>query len=217
MYALILISVLQHERAFAFSAKHRVLEHIKGSFCSFPIANSELDFGDSGVCDGGGWWWGSLAVLQPCCALTAPPWGTEPHGEPFHGISVRCLQTGSLILLHTELPSLPVVRLQVAAANQINGLNNFFPSPRGCLQALIAPLSWGIQFLPVPLASPLRCLSFAILCTGQTMHSAQIEHCLQVPHTWSFLTTPSIKKNRASTILSVRNKPLPQHQCSPLS
>lgn len=90
MYALILISVLQHERAFAFSAKHRVLEHIKGSFCSFPVANSELDFGDSGVCvmveDL------EMMVGFVSCAPALLPsqhflGHSEPHGEPFHGIS----------------------------------------------------------------------------------------------------------------------------------
>lgn len=34
------------------------------------------------------------------------------------------------------MASLPVVRLQVAAANQINGINNFSPSSCGCLRIL---------------------------------------------------------------------------------
>lgn len=110
VYALILISVLRHEGTFAFCAKHRAGEHIKGAFCSSPLAHS-LPFRIP-----------ELAAGSVLGSSVRPSPGTpEPFaqtlqilGKPFPGISERDvgaeLPSGSCSA--DSGPSSPVVRLQ---------------------------------------------------------------------------------------------------------
>lgn len=69
----------------------------------------------------------------------------------------------------------------------------------------------------IGVASPVPFLCHPMHRADNALSPNQALLTRSIYNTGSIYITPSIKKNRALPILSVRNKLLLQHQCSPLS